>query len=217
MITTYAPGCGLKLYNKKASDRILTYLLESGIVESEHNICCRHDPCLPHGSCIINVCSGCDKRFSELYEGITTITLWEVLAEREDFQFPDYNGMMMAVHDACPTRKKTKVHEAVRILLKKMNIKVIEPKQTGIHAFCCGDSLHRQVPNDKVFEFMKKRADSMPCEDVVVYCTSCTKAMAIGGKKPRYLIDLLLGIETDPGNTDPDLWHQQLDDYIKTH
>ena len=101
---------------------------------------------------------------------------WALLAKRDDFPFPDYKGEKMTIHDACPTRKKTKVHA-----------------------------------------FMKKRADSMPLENVVVYCTSCTKALANGGKTPRYLVDLLLGEETYPGDTDPDIWHEQLNDYISKH
>ena len=217
MKTIFAPGCGLKLYNNEASEQLMAYLKEAGITDTEHEICCRHDPAVDEGTHIINVCSGCDKRFSELYNNITTETLWEVLANRDDFPFPDYHGMTMTIHDACPTRKKVKVHKAIRLLLKKMNINIIEPALTGERAVCCGDSLHRQVPNEKVFGFMKKRADTMPCEDVVVYCTSCTKAMSIGGKVPHYLVDLLLGNKTVPGNTDPDVWHKALDDYIETH
>lgn len=213
----FAPGCGLKIYNNEASMSLLKYLKDSGLVDKEHTVCCRHEPQLKAGSHIINVCSGCDKRFSTLYEGITTISLWEVLVDREDFPFPDYNGMVMSIHDACPTRKKTAVHQAVRKLLEKMNIKIIESAYSGTRAFCCGDNLHGRVPNELVFDFMKKRADSMPCEDVVVYCTSCTKAMVNGGKKPRYLVDLLLGLDTVVEDANPDTWHKILDAYIRSH
>ena len=41
----------------------------------------------------------------------------------------------------------------------------------------------------------------MPAEDVVVYCVSCAKAMFIGGKRPRYLVDLLFGEATVPGTS----------------
>jgi hypothetical protein len=52
---------------------------------------------------------------------------------------------------------------------------------------------------------------------VVVYCVSCVVAAAIGGKKPRYLVDLLFGEETVPPSRDLDTWHAALQDYIDAH
>ena len=43
---------------------------------------------------------------------------------------------------------------------------------------------------------MRKRAEEMPVDDVVVYCVSCIKAMQIGGRQPRYMVDLLFGGST---------------------
>ena len=64
---------------------------------------------------------------------------------------------------------------------------------------------------------MKRRADEMPTEEVLVYCVSCTKSMFNGGKKPRYLVDLLFSEETVAGTVQPDDWHQELDDFIEKH
>jgi len=41
--------------------------------------------------------------------------------------------------------------------------------------------------------------------------------MYIGGKKPRYLVDLLFGEETVIGTFEPDEWHKELDKFIKEH
>jgi hypothetical protein len=73
------------------------------------------------------------------------------------------------------------------------------------------------LPVDQVKAQMKKRAGEMPCPDVVVYCLSCVKAMHIGGKRPRHLVDLLFGEETTPGTFEPDEWHTELQDYIDRH
>ncbi len=35
--------------------------------------------------------------------------------------------------------------------------------------------------------------------------------MAIGGRKPRYMVDLLFGEETEPRVTDTVEWHRQID------
>lgn len=87
-----------------------------------HNICCRHDPQLESGSVVVNVCAGCDRRFSTLYAGITTISLWQVIDGLDSFAFPDYQGYTMSLHDPCPVRDKPQVHQAVRSILQKMNI-----------------------------------------------------------------------------------------------
>jgi len=39
----------------------------------------------------------------------------------------------------------------------------------------------------------------------------------IGGKKPRYLVDLLFGENTSADTVEPDEWHEQLERYVLKH
>ena len=213
----YAPGCALMLYKPHLAERVLAHLNADDAVVTSLLTCCRHEPHLEPGSVVINTCAGCDRRYRELYEGVSTISLWEVLATSDTFDFPDYHGAEMAIHDACPTRTEERVHVAVRALLDRMNIVVIEPKSTRTHAVCCGDSFLGELPVDRVKDLMAKRADSMPREDLVVYCVSCVKAMHIGGKRPRYLVDLLFAEDTAPDVFEPTAWHAMLDEFIAAH
>lgn len=213
----YAPGCALLIYKLELAKKVLEFLNKSLKDISEHQICCRHDPKLESGTRVINTCAGCDRRYRELYEGISTVSLWEILAESETFPFPNYNGMEMSIHDACPTRTEERVHSSIRKLLERMNIKIIEAKHTRFKAVCCGDSFYGILPLEQVKEQMKKRSNEMPCDDVVVYCVSCIKAMYIGGKKPRYIMDLLFGEVTGIGTFEPDEWHDELQKFIDTH
>lgn len=217
MKQVYSPGCALVIYKPHLAEKLLHFLNDSHGSIPQHLTCCKHEPGLDAGTCIINTCAGCDKRFRSLYEGISTISLWEVLAESNLFPFPDYHGMKLAIHDACPTRTEDRVHDAVRKLLQRMNINVIEPEHTRRNAVCCGDSFYGALPVDEVKAQMKKRADAMPCEEVAVYCVSCIKAMHIGGKKPRYIIDLLFGEATEIGTYEPEQWHELLNHFIDTH
>jgi Fe-S oxidoreductase len=213
----FAPGCALMIYKPELGKRILAHLnKELGKVD-EHLTCCRHEPNLESGTQIINTCAGCDRRYRKLYEGISTISLWEVLADSETFPFPDYKGKEMSILDACPTRDQERVHNAIRTLLEIMNIKVIEPEKTRTKGTCCGDSFYGILPVDQVKEQMKKRASEMPSEDVVVYCVSCCKSMHIGGKKPRYMVDLLFDEDTIPGTFEPNEWHAEIDKFIEEH
>ena len=217
MKKVFSPGCALLIYKPELASRMLTLLQKEFPDLEEHRICCHHDPQLPAGTEVINVCAGCDRRFRELYETTTTSAFWEILATSETFPFPDYQGRQMSILDACPTRDQPRVHNAVRSLLKRMNICLVEPKNTRTKSTCCGDSYFGKQPISKVKEQMRKRAAEMPLEDVVVYCVSCIKAMHIGGRQPRYLVDLLFAEETLPRTFEPEEWHAELDAFISTH
>jgi len=217
MRQVYAPGCALLIYKPKLAKKVLEFLNKNSGDIPEHLICCRHEPNLESGTQVINTCAGCDKRYRELYDGISTISLWEMLAESKTFPFPDYNGMEMSIHDACPTRTEERVHSAIRKLLERMNIKIIEPKNTRTNSTCCGDSCYGTLPIENVKKQMKKRSDEMACDNVVVYCVSCIKAMHIGGKKPRYMVDLLFGEETEIGTFEPDEWHDEIQKFVDEH
>lgn len=212
----FAPGCALLIYKPGTAEKVSAFLgAEFGVTEI-YDKCCHNTPVLPEGTEIINVCSGCDRRYDTVHKNVTTVSLWSLLAE-SDFPFPDYGGAEITVHDTCPTRHKTHVHEAVRTLLKRMNFTIIEPEQTGTNGFCCGDSYYPAHKKEDVLARMKKRADSMPAPDVCVYCVSCIKSMKNGGKNPRYILDLLFNEKTEPGETDPEKWHESLNKFIETH
>jgi len=213
----YAPGCALMLYKPHLAARVLDFLNEGDTSVAQHLTCCHHDPELEPGSVVVNTCAGCDRRYRELYPNTSTVSLWERLASSSTFEFPDYGGLEMAIHDACPTRSEERVHAAVRTLLARMNIVVVEPHATRTKAVCCGDSFFGALHDEEVKALMVKRASAMTRDDVVVYCVSCIKSMHIGGKRPRYLVDLLFAEKTDPGVFEPAEWHAQLDEFIARH
>ncbi|GLC32618.1 (Fe-S)-binding protein [Clostridium omnivorum] len=217
MKQVYAPGCAFMIYKPELAKKVLEFLNKDLGPMDEHLVCCRHEPNLEIGTQVINTCAGCDRRCRQLYDGISTISLWEILADSETFPFPDYKGMEMTIHDACPTSTEYRVHDAIRKILKRMNIKIVEPEKTRTKANCCGDSFYGTLPVEAVKEQMKKRANEMPCENVVVYCISCIKSMHIGGKKPRYIIDLLFEEQTNIGTTEPEDWHKELQEFIDEH
>ncbi len=216
MTKLFTPGCALMLYKPYLAERLHKLLVDNIGPMKMDLTCCKHIPPLTPGTQVINICPGCDRRYRENYENAGTISLWEVLVENTFFSLPDYDGREMTIIDACPTRDQTRVHNAVRILAKRMNIVLIEPKNTRTKSTCCGDSCYGNIPTAMVVEQMKKNASKMPAEDVLVYCVSCAKSMLIGGKRPRYLIDLLFNEETIPQTIDLDKWHQELDAFIQS-
>lgn len=217
MRRVFAPGCALMIYKPELAEKLHFILNENLGIMNKLMTCCKHDPKFTTETEVINICPGCDKRFGSDYQNSTTISLWEILAESEFFTFPNYQGKRMSILDACPTRDKEKVHNAIRTILHKMNITLVEPKHTRTKSTCCGDSFYGVIPTEKVKEQMIKRTAEMPSDEVVVYCVSCIKSVYVGGKKPHYLIDLLFADATVPKTFEPDEWHKELNDYIEAH
>jgi hypothetical protein len=214
MKTVFAPGCALMIYKPYLADKIHDFLnLHMGNMDRV-TTCCRWDPSDGEPVRVINICPGCDKRYRNNYPGVTTISLWEILAESGSFEFPDYKEQKVSIIDACPTRDQEQIHEAIRVLLAKMNIDLVEPEKTGTRGTCCGDTFYGELPVEKVKAQMVRRTAEMPVNDVAVYCVSCTKSVFIGGKQPRYLVDLLFNEETVPKTLEPDEWHRELNEYI---
>lgn len=213
----FNPGCAVCIYKPELPGRMLELLRRHFGDVKPHDICCHHDPRLPEGSTIINNCAGCDRRFRSEYKGIQTITYWEILDGLKDLKFPDHSGLTVSVHDSCSFRQKPQVHAAVRSILGKMNIQIVESEFSGTRSICCGDNFYSHIPDEEVAEFQKRRAAQMPCDDVVVYCIGCVRSMTVGGKNARYLADLLFDQKTEPMRNTLREYHGDLEDYIERH
>jgi Fe-S oxidoreductase len=213
----FAPGCALMLYKPELAYKIHLLLNEKlGDVESLMT-CCQHEPNLPENSKVINVCPGCDMRFGKNYRGVSTISFWEVINENSFLKLPDYKGRSMSIIDACPTRDEDRVQDSIRNLLLKMNIRLVEPKNTRKESTCCGDVYYGSMPTVKVKGLMTEKAMEMPADDIVVHCVSCIMAVSNGGKNPQYIADLIFNEETHPESIDLDIWHKELKEFIEAH
>lgn len=213
----FNPGCAMSIYKPDLVELMLRILNEHFGGIKLHNVCCQHNPNLPEGSTIINNCAGCDRRFRSVYPGIQTISFWEILDSIKHLDLPNYEGLTVSVHDSCSFRQKPQVHIAVRNILQKMNIKIIESEFSGMKSVCCGDDYYGKISNDKVAILQKNRASQMPCDDVVVYCIGCVRSMTVGEKQPHYLVDLIFNKKTKLMTNTLDEYHNDLKEYIVKH
>lgn len=69
----FAPDAPSTCTNLELAAKVLTYLNKKNSIP-EYSTCCQHSPQLPPGTCVINTCPGCDRRYRSQYEGITTIS-----------------------------------------------------------------------------------------------------------------------------------------------
>lgn len=215
MNNLYVPGCALMSYKSHLADKLMNFL--SSQYEDYHTLynCCFNHPEINSETHILTPCVAC----MDVYEkrGYTVSFLLSDIARSKDFPFPDYGGVTMSIQDTCYARKRPDVHETIRILLQRMNIHIIEPQATRARSKCCGQTFYGKVQTSKVEELMRKRADEMPSEDVVVYCSSCILGMSVGGKQPHYILDLLFGETTDMHDLHVDEWNKKLNDFKSKH
>ncbi|PLX68940.1 MAG: hypothetical protein C0603_04445 [Denitrovibrio sp.] len=217
MKTVFSPGCALLIHNPAQTERMLKLLMNVYPEIELYDTCCHHEAKLDAGTQIVNICPGCDRRYRQEHNNVTTIPFWSILDKIDDFEFPDYKGAEMSITDACPTRDQAELHKTIRNILQKMNISLKEPVKTGTNSKCCGDTFYGRLPTEKLKEQMAKRASEMPADDVVVYCVSCSKSMYIGGKTPRFLGDLIFNEKTKIGTFEPEEWHGEIEKFIEAH
>lgn len=211
----YAPGCALTVYKPHLAEKLKMYIEQIyGPVDTLHT-CCFHTPELPPRSCIITPCTTCAQRYIRPYPDSSSVFFLSVLADSPDFPFPDYQGARMSIQDTCSARSEPEFLDTIRRLLQRMHITVVEPQSTGMRAKCCGQTFYGKLDTGKVEALMRKRADEMPCEEVVVYCASCIMSMTIGGKRPRYILDLLFGEPTEMEKPEIVSWNKRLSAYRK--
>lgn len=212
----YAPGCALMSYKPLLAKRL------KDVIEKKYGsmgtilTCCFDTPALPPDTCVISPCPTCVERYSK-YDDCTALCFLNDLASDETFPFPDYGGAEMSIQDTCAARKQPDVLQAVRRLLQRMNIRLVEPQFTGSRARCCGQVYYGKLSEEKVETNMKKRADEMPCQDVVVYCSSCIMSMTVGGRRPRFILDLLFGEQTDMSGITAVRWNNTLAEFRGRH
>jgi Fe-S oxidoreductase len=213
----YMPGCAFELYKKETSEKFMAYLRKHFPIIQRYDTCCRHELTLPKGSHIIFVCSSCAMRLKKQNPALKLQSLWNVIHTFGDYPLPDYHGLKVSVHDSCTAKATPIIHSDVRQLLRDMNLDLVEAERHGMNSQCCGNSLYPDHSPEEVLAAMKKRAASMPCENVVVYCVSCMNAIKRGGRTPRLLTDLVLGEETIPPKDSIDDWYGKLTKYIERH
>ena len=213
----YAPGCALMSYKPHLAEKLKTWAESKFGPMDTLLTCCFRSPELEAGTCIVTPCATCTGQYLKNNPDATSLFLLTTIAESNDFPFPDYKGMKMSIQDTCAARSKPEYLATIRTLLQRMNIELVEPEKSGKRARCCGQVFYGKVPTEKVEEQMRKRADEMPCGEVVTYCASCIMAMTVGGKHPRYILVLLFGEGTDMAQEGVESWNGKLKIFRETH
>lgn len=168
----------------------------------------------PSGSTMISLCHNCAAIFQEMHKDIFCKSLWEFILEDKNFIYPDLHGEKITVQDCWRQKENFSEQNAVREILKKMNVEIVELEENFERTNFCGFSLYQPQPprNAKLapkrfvenakgfFEehtqeekeiLMKNYCEQIQTEKVIAYCHYCVRGLRLGGKKTFHLAELL--------------------------
>lgn len=189
----YFPGCKYTALAPQTSAKIKDHLQEK--MKISVTGCCRiHHKLLTDQDTALVVCPTCYFNLQESAPQAQVMSIWELLAEQEDFPWPDYQGKSITVQDCIDTRENPKWQQAVRTILNRMNLKIIEIEKSFDQAdFCNIETSASPEPKEKQMEQLLDHCNQYTTESVLCYCTGCFNSLKIGGVHGIHLMDLIIG------------------------
>lgn len=214
----FIPGCSLPSYNPKLVEKTLEYLQEKlpgtgailkccgkptkalGQVEKFKERYGELQAEIDHLGAdeIIVACQSCFLTMSEYSPKQKVISLWELLPEiglpKEAVGIGNDSDVVFAIHDSCPTRDRSTIHDGIRWIIKELGYKTEEPPHTRETTRCCGfGGMVVPANPDLALRVMKRRTDEVESDYMVAYCAACRESMVKGGKKAVHILDLVFG------------------------
>ncbi len=87
---------------------------------------------------VIAACPNCTRMFDEYGEGLSVVTVYEILAEQTVPAEPSME-LTVSVHDPCGLRFKEQAQAAVRRLVTQKGVQIKELRHHGRRTNCCGE------------------------------------------------------------------------------
>lgn len=163
---------------------------------------------------MVYVCHNCAAIFQETLPEVKRLSLWELILNDAEFPFPDYSHEKMTVQDCWRSYDNRSEQEAVRALLRKMNVAVVEQAENYEKTQFCGISLYSHPPKrnldlapkrfvenakgkfiphtkEEQLKLMQEHCQEITTDKVVAYCHYCVKGLKLGGKQAKHLASLL--------------------------
>lgn len=168
---------------------------------------------------MVYVCHNCRNIFLEQHPEVATKSLWELVLEDESFPLPDFHGETIAVQDCWRSNDNRAEQDAVRALLRKMNINIVEMPERYEETEFCGYSLLQPQPprnpklapkryvekaagkfqphtDEEKQQIMADYCRGIPTDKVIAYCHYCIDGLKLGGKNGIHLAEILFGMDS---------------------
>ncbi|HMK47968.1 MAG TPA: hypothetical protein VK436_15210 [Methanocella sp.] len=163
---------------------------------------------------MVYVCHNCAAIFQETMQEVKRLSLWELILDDTKFPFPNYSHEEMTLQDCWRSYDNRSEQEAVRALMKKMNINIVEQDENYEKTQFCGISLYTPSPmrnlklaprrfvehatgkfiphtKEEQMKLMQKHCQRITTDKVVAYCHYCANGLKHGGKQTKHIASLL--------------------------
>jgi len=167
---------------------------------------------------MVYICHNCSAIFQETVPEVRRLSLWELILNDPEFPFPDYSHEKMTLQDCWRSYDNRSEQDAVRALLRKMNVDIVELEENYEKTQFCGVSLYAPSParnlklapkrfvenavgkfiphtSEEQQKLMLEHCKNITTDKVVAYCHYCVKGLKIGGKQAKHLASLLFDPE----------------------
>ena len=216
MARVFFPSCKTKLYYPEACEKLLAYMTTVNPVDQVIDCCLNERAFLTSEDTAVVICNTCTAFIDESSNVGQTISVWEVIDADPDFAFPDYQGQEITIQDCWRVAGKHEVHDAIRSLLKKMNITAVELPENRDDCMFCGVTLHEPLgeyflksaparfskgvedglfvacSEEECANIMKEYVDKIQTSAVVSYCIGCDqRGLALTGIDSRSMMELI--------------------------
>lgn len=214
MKTIYFPSCNFTRQAPELSARIKAFLSERGV---EITGCCRvNHKALAPDCMALTICQTCRIIIEENHPDARCMSVFEYLDGLADFPFPDYGGEAMTVQDCYRAKNHPGERAAVRSLMRKMNINVVElpgreeeidfdgawmfrpvmegNRKLAPETFGRVEKDLRPESPEWVERYLREYCGRFETARVACYCNSCLAGLERGlpeGKRAAHLAELL--------------------------
>ncbi len=139
---------------------------------------------------VLVACPNCDKVFSDYAPELETGSIYEYL-DAGDIPDSALVSGTVNVHDPCVSRFSDSVHDAVRSLVKKKGLSIVESEHSRRTTLCCGaGGAVGCVAPVLARGWTEKRTREVSDSRTVTYCASC--ANSLGAQGPvSHILDLI--------------------------
>ena len=211
----YFPSCKFTQMKPETSEKIKQFMETYGVRVAG---CCRpgHKVLTGWDVTAITICETCSIIVRENRPGAKNISLYEFIDGLTVFPFPDYNGEAITLQDCYRAKNKDAEKAAIRSVLRKMNVKIVELPGTNEElrfdggflfapisagnlqlAPCRFGEIQKDVTvksQEEIDAWLKEYCMRFTTDRVACYCNSCYTGLKQGlpeGKSAVHVAELL--------------------------
>ena len=211
----YFPSCNFTKLRPETSEKVKRFMASAGFRVVG---CCRpgHKALSGWSDTVVTVCETCSIIIGENCPAAKVISLYEFIDGLPDFPFPDYRGERITLQDCYRAKAKEAEKAAVRSVLRKMNVEIVELSGTEEEINFDGGFLfgHMRPDNftlaprrfaeikkdmqprspEEIRAWLQKYCQRFTAERVACYCNSCLTGLTQGlpeGKRAVHVAELL--------------------------